>query len=162
MDNRIKTIEAMVEIVEELRNEKKTIVTTSGSYDILHAGHVDFLEKARGLGDVLIVLLNSDDSIRRSSKGPDRPYIKEQDRAEMMAGLRAVDYVVIFNEDKPLEYMKKIRSHYHAKGGSWDRARLKEEIDLVESWGGKYETFPLREGLSTTNLVKAIRESSEK
>lgn len=112
---KIKTYSEIEEISKDLRKEGKIIVTTNGSFDILHYAHVDLLEKAKNEGDVLIVLLNSDDSIKKF-KGASRPIIPEQERARMLAALQCVNYVVIFNEDKPLKILESIKPNKHVKG----------------------------------------------
>ena len=157
MERKIKTQEEIKQIAEQLRQQEKTIVTTNGSFDILHYAHVNLLEKAKGEGDVLIVLLNSDNSIKRF-KGDKRPIVPEQERAGMLAGLESVDYVVVFEEDKPLELLRAIKPHKHAKGGTWIEERIREEKELLESWGGEFIGFELEKGFSTTNIIKKILE----
>lgn len=142
-------------IAEKLRRQGKIIVTTNGSFDILHYAHVDLLEKARKEGDVLIVLLNSDSSIKRN-KGPTRPIIGQNERAKMLAALKAVSYVVIFEDDKPLKLLEIIKPHKHVKGGSFIEERIIEEKNLLDKWGGKFVNFELIEGFSTTNLINKI------
>ena len=160
-EKRIRTIEDMEKIAKYLKEHGKKIVTTNGSYDILHAGHTGLLEKAKAEGDVLIMLLNSDDSIRQLTlegiKPDNRPYIPEGQRAKMIASLESVDYVVIFPQDKPLEYLERIKGDIHVKGGSWVPERYREERELVSKWGGDYKIFSLEGQISTTNIVKKIR-----
>lgn len=151
--DKIKTIEEVVEIARKLREQGKTIVTTNGSFDILHAAHVNGLEKAKTEGDFLIVLLNSDSSIKKN-KGDKRPIIPQEERARMLAALQCVDYVAIFNEQKPLEHLAKIKPHIHTKG-----AEIKGETRaLLSKWGGKYISQGLEIGLSTTDIIKRIVE----
>ena len=145
-------------IAEKLRKQNKIIVTTNGSFDILHYAHVDLLEKARKEGDTLIVLLNSDSSIKRN-KGPTRPIIRQEERAKMLAALEAVSYVVIFDEDKPLKLLEKIKPSIHVKGGSFIEERIREEKELLNKWGGKFVNFDLVEGFSTTNLINKILDT---
>ncbi len=147
---------ALLREVRRLRRAGRRIVTTNGSFDLLHVGHVRFLQQARGLGDVLIVLLNSDASIRRL-KGPARPILPQRVRAEMMAALRCVDYVSLFNRDNPLFLLRRIRPDVHAKGGSWKPERIAAEKALVESWGGKLRLFPMIGDHSTTRLIERIQ-----
>lgn len=160
-EKRIKTIEEMEKIARYLRDHGKKIVTTNGSYDILHGGHTWLLEKAKAEGDVLVMLLNSDDSIRQLTKdgikSHDRPYIPENQRAKMIASLESVDYVVIFPQNKPLEYLERIKGNIHVKGGSGVPERYREEREFVGKWGGGYKVFNLEGQLSTTNIVKKIR-----
>lgn len=157
--DKIKTYSEIEEIAKKLRNEGRTIVTTNGSFDILHYAHVNLLEKAKKEGDDLVVLLNSDDSIRRF-KGEGRPIIPQNERARMLAALECVDYVVIFYEDKPINILKLIRPHVHVKGGSFIEERIREEKELLESWGGKFKNFELEDGFSTTNIINRILEKN--
>lgn len=154
---KIKTSEEIEKISKEAREAGQKIVTTNGSFDILHYAHLDILEKAKAEGDILIVLLNSDSSIKRF-KGELRPIIPEKERAAMLSALAAVDYIVIFDEDKPLSLIEKIKPHTHIKGGSFIPERIKEESDLLARWGGKFKNFELEEGFSTTNIINTILE----
>ncbi len=155
MDDKIKNIKQIEEIVKNSREQGKTIATTNGSFDILHLAHIHLLRKAKKEGDILIVLLNSDESIRRN-KGKDRPIISQNERAEIISALESVDYVVIFDEDTPLALLEKIKPHMHIKGGSFDSVRMKEEKEFISSWKGEYKNFELEEGLSTTNIIERI------
>lgn len=154
---KLKTKEEITKIAENLRENNKSIVTTNGSFDILHYAHLDILEKAKNEADILIVLLNSDASIKRF-KGETRPIIPEKERAAMLSALTSVDYIVIFNEDKPLGLLKSIKPNLHVKGGTFIEERVKEEKELLESWGGKFKNFELEEGFSTTNIINSILE----
>jgi len=158
MNNKITTKEQIKEICDNLKSKQKKIVTTSGAFDILHIGHVRYLEEAKKMGDILIILLNSDSSVREF-KGTKRPIVPENERAEMLASLECVDYIIIFSESKPLGLLKEIEPDFHVKGGTFIPERVKEEKELVESWGGKHITLPEIKGLSTTNIVKKILES---
>ncbi len=155
INNKIKTPERIEQICNKLKSVGETIVTTNGSFDILHAAHIHLLEKAKAEGDCLIVLLNSDSSIKRN-KGENRPIVNETERAYMLASLSCVDYVIIFGEDKPLEILKRIKPDCHVKGGSFIDDRINEERKLVESWKGRYKTFPLEEDYSTTKIIDDI------
>ena len=155
--DKIKTKEEIREIARQVKDEGKVIVTTNGSFDILHYAHVNLLEKAKNEGDVLIVLLNSDSSIKRF-KGEKRPIIPESERGMMLGSLESVDYVVVFEEDKPTELLEIIKPHKHVKGGSWIEERIREERDLLEGWGGEFKNFELEEGFSTTNIIERILE----
>ncbi len=159
--NKIKTRQEIKEIALRSKQENKVIVTTNGSFDILHYAHVNLLEKAKKEGDVLIVLLNDDSSIKRQ-KGQSRPIIPELERARMLEALESVDYVVIFDEDKPLELLKEIQPNKHVKGGSFIPERIKEEQALLESWGGQFKSFELEDGFSTTNIINKILEKNGK
>lgn len=154
-ENKIKTQEEIERIANHLRENNKIIATTNGSFDILHYAHVNLLKKAKDEGDVLIVLLNSDKSIKRN-KGEDRPIISQKERAEMLSSLGCVDYVVIFEENKPLNVLRKIKPNKHIKGGSFVAERIKEEQSLLEEWNGELKNFELEEGFSTTNIINTI------
>ncbi len=136
-------------------NPQIKIVTTNGSFDILHAGHVYILEKAKSFGDMLIVLLNSDESVKRF-KGNKRPIIPERERTEILSSLKSVDHVLIFDDDDPLRILSQIKPDIHIKGGSFIKRRIDEEKRLVESWGGEFRNLPLKEGHSTTDIIDQI------
>lgn len=157
MASRILNQKALLREVRRLRRAGKRIVTTNGSFDLLHVGHVRFLQRASELGDVLIVLLNSDRSIRKL-KGPGRPILPQRIRAEMMVALRGVGYVTIFDDDNPLSLLRKIRPEVHAKGGSWKPERVAAEKRLIESWGGKLRLFPMVGDHSTTKLIEKVTQ----
>jgi rfaE bifunctional protein nucleotidyltransferase chain/domain len=131
-------------------------VFTNGVFDVVHRGHVLYLAQARALGGSLIVALNTDASVRRLGKGPDRPLNAEADRAVVMASQEAVSLVTWFDQDTPLEIIGEIRPDILVKGGDYDMARLPETA-LVESWGGRALALPFVEGYSTTALVRKIR-----
>ncbi len=141
-------------ICNELRAEQKKIVFTNGCFDILHSGHIDYLNKAKNLGDVLIVGLNSDDSVRRL-KGERRPILSQDDRATILDALKPVDYVVIFDEDTPFELIKKVRPDFLVKGGDY-RAEEVVGYDIVSSDGGSVVIFPYLAGKSTTTIINRI------
>lgn len=155
MANKIRTIEEIEEIAKHHRLHGKTIVTTNGSFDILHSAHAHLLQKAKQEGDILIVLINSDSSIKRN-KGDKRPIVPQEERAKMVASLECVDYVVIFNEDKPLSYLARIQGDVHVKGGSYEEDRMGEEKEFLATLGCKYRTFELEEGFSTSEVIKTI------
>jgi len=156
MASRILSQTALLREVRRLRRAGKRIVTTNGSFDLLHIGHIRFLQRAKTLGDVLIVLLNSDASIRKL-KGPTRPILPQRIRAEVMVAQRCVDFVSIFSQDNPLALLRKIKPNVHAKGGSWKTERIAAERRLVESWGGKLKLFPMIGDHSTTKLIDKIQ-----
>ena len=134
------------------RPEGAVLVATGGCFDVLHAGHVSCLEAARRLGDRLVVLLNSDESVRRL-KGPGRPVQTAADRARVLRGLACVDDVVVFDEDDPREALDRLRPDVWAKGGDYGGAPL-PEADLVRSWGGRVVLLPYLDGRSTTKILK--------
>lgn len=131
------------------------VVFTNGCFDILHEGHVSYLREARTLGDVLVVGLNSDTSIRRL-KGPERPVNREASRAAVLSGLEAVDYVCVFEEDTPYELIKALKPDMLVKGGDWDTDRI-VGADIVKSYGGEVRSLAFREGHSTTGIINRIR-----
>jgi rfaE bifunctional protein nucleotidyltransferase chain/domain len=125
-------------------------------FDVLHRGHVSYLEQARGLGAALLVGLNSDASARGLGKGPDRPLNNEADRAVVLAALEAVDFVVLFDEPTPCPLIERVRPDVYVKGGDYDVDKLPETA-LVRSWGGRALAIPFVSGYSTTALVARIR-----
>ncbi len=138
-----------------LRKGGRRIVFTNGCFDILHAGHVRYLTEARALGDCLVLGLNTDASVRRI-KGPSRPINNEQDRAEVADGLKAVDYVVLFDEPTAEAVIAKVRPDIYVKGGDYTLDTL-PEAKIVQSYGGRVEFIRLVEGRSTTNVIEKIR-----
>lgn len=134
---------------------KQSVVFTNGVFDILHAGHVTYLEAARALGDVLVVGLNADESVRRL-KGINRPINPEGDRATVLAALRAVDHVVIFEDDTPAGVISAIMPNLLVKGGDYTRETI-VGADVVEAAGGRVLTIPLLDGRSTTSIIERVR-----
>lgn len=155
MNGKIKSIEDLKSILGEFQKQGKKIVTTNGSFDIMHAAHVRFLRKAKSLGDVLVILLNSDGSIK-TNKTDKRPIVPEKDRAELLAALDCVNYITIFSEKKPLKVIEALKPDIHAKGGTFFPERVAEEKTLVESWGGEHKLLELEEGYSTTSVIDKI------
>ena len=143
----------LVELRRRWARDGKRVVFTNGCYDLLHPGHIRLLEQARGLGDVLILALNSDDSVRRF-KGDGRPVIGEAERAELAAALQAVDAVTIFDEDTPRELIAEVLPDVLVKGADWSHFVAGREE--VEAAGGRVVNLPLEPGLSTTNIVDII------
>jgi D-beta-D-heptose 7-phosphate kinase/D-beta-D-heptose 1-phosphate adenosyltransferase len=137
------------------RRAGERIVFTNGVFDLLHPGHVRYLRAAKRLGDVLVVGLNSDRSVRRLAKGPGRPLVRERDRAEVLAALEMVDYVTIFGADTPYELIKATRPDVLVKGGDWTVDHI-VGADLVLSRGGVVKSLRFAPGYSTTSLVKKI------
>ena len=144
---------------DQLDREGKKLVFTNGCFDLLHAGHVRYLQQARDLGDALIVALNSDASVRQL-KGPSRPVNHEQDRAEIMRALRCVDCVVVFEEPRVSRLAREIRPHIWAKGGDYSLDTLDPEDRVaMEAVGARIELLSLVEGKSTTNTLKKLSQS---
>ena len=139
----------------ELKRLHKTIVFTNGCFDILHAGHVRYLKESKKLGDILIVGLNSDSSIKKI-KGPMRPINGESDRAEVLGGLESVDFIVIFNEDTPAKLLDVIKPDIYTKGADYTIQTL-PEADAVIKNGGRVEFIKLVEGRSTTKIIDKIK-----
>ena len=139
------------EVVERVRASGGTLVVTGGCFDILHAGHVACLDAARRLGDALVVLLNSDESVRRL-KGPGRPAVAAEDRMRVLSALASVDAVAVFTEDDPRTALDRLRPDVWVKGGDYDTA-LMPEADLVRSWGGRIVLLPYVDGRSTTSIL---------
>jgi D-beta-D-heptose 7-phosphate kinase/D-beta-D-heptose 1-phosphate adenosyltransferase len=140
--------------VDRLKREGKKIVFTNGCFDILHAGHTRYLREARKLGDVLILALNSDSSVR-SIKGPMRPIVPEAERAEVVAALESVDYVTVFDEMTPLELIEFLRPDVIVKGGDWAEKDI-VGAESVRKWGGRVAIMPEIEGASTTNIIDKV------
>jgi D-glycero-beta-D-manno-heptose 1-phosphate adenylyltransferase len=137
----------------------KPVVFTNGVFDVLHKGHVTYLEQARALGGSLVVALNTDASAKRLGKGVDRPLNNELDRAVVMAALASVSLVTWFDDDTPLELIRRLKPDVLVKGGDYDMRKLAETA-VVESYGGKALTIPFVDGYSTTALVKKIKNAA--
>ncbi len=153
---KVKPLNELLAIVAKLRQQGKRVVFTNGCFDLLHAGHVSYLAQAKSLGDVLIVGLNSDSSVR-ALKGNERPLVPQDDRALLLASLAFVDFVVLFNELTPHRLIEAIKPEIHVKGGDYTEADL-PEASLVRSYGGQVVILPKFEGRSTTDLVQRIRK----
>ena len=152
----IKSLEELLVIRKQLKEMNKKVVFTNGCFDILHAGHVDYLAKAKALGDILIVAMNSDSSTK-SIKGDKRPIVPQNERAFILANLKPVDYVTIFDEDTPHETLKKLIPDILVKGADWSKENIVGK-DIVEAAGGKVETIEFVNFQSTTNIIKTIIE----
>lgn len=153
--------DSLVDWRARARQEKKTIVWTNGCFDILHVGHVRNLQAARDRGDVLVVGVNDDDSVR-GLKGPGRPLVPANQRAEILAALECVDYVVLFSELTPEAALARLQPDIHCKGADYAPPHGKPipEAPIVASYGGRVEFLPLVPCLSTSELVRRIREPS--
>jgi D-glycero-beta-D-manno-heptose 1-phosphate adenylyltransferase len=153
---KIKTLEKAKEEIDRVKASGKKTVFTNGCFDILHPGHTRYLCAARGLGDHLIVAVNSDRSVR-AIKGPERPVRAEKTRAEMLAALGCVDTVIIFDEDNPKKVIQYLLPDILVKGGDW----AEDEIigsDVVKAAGGEVKRIPFVNGFSTTDLIEKIRK----
>jgi D-beta-D-heptose 7-phosphate kinase/D-beta-D-heptose 1-phosphate adenosyltransferase len=142
-----------------LRRQGKRIVFTNGCFDLMHPGHVRTLRAARRLGDVLVVGLNSDASVRRL-KGPGRPLLPQRDRCEVMAALEMVDYVTVFGEDTPYQLIKQLQPDVLVKGGDWAPGEI-VGADIVRARGGVVRSVRFAKGYSTTALFRRIRREEE-
>lgn len=149
----IYTPSGLIRARAEWRREGKVVVFTNGCYDLLHSGHIRLLERARSLGDVLILALNTDASVARM-KGPSRPLIPEAERARMVAALEAVDAVTFFDEETPRELIAKVLPDVLVKGADW--AHFVAGREEVEAAGGRVILLPLEPGFSTTNIEKEL------
>jgi rfaE bifunctional protein nucleotidyltransferase chain/domain len=144
-------------LLKRLRRAGNRIVFTNGVFDILHRGHVDYLARARSFGDILIVGLNSDASVRRL-KGPNRPFQRQNDRAGILLALEAVDYVVIFGEDRPDRLIREVKPDVLVKGADYDLAEI-AGADFVASYGGHVRRVRLSKGRSTRDIIRRIAEA---
>jgi len=142
--------------LELWRAAKARVVFTNGVFDLLHRGHAEYLEDARALGDRLVIGVNTDASVRRL-KGPSRPIVGEQDRAALVRALACVDLVILFDDDTPQRLIEAVKPDVLVKGADYAPADIVGR-EFVESRGGRVTTIPLREGLSTSEIVKRIRE----
>lgn len=157
IEEKIKTKDNLKEILSGLKKQNKTIVFTNGCFDILHVGHVTYLEEAKKHGDILVVAINSDASARRL-KGQGRPIVSQKDRMKILASLESVDFVTVFNEDNPASIVKELNPDVIAKGADWKA----DEIiggEYVRKRGGKIVTIPFYKGYSTTDLLEKIKSS---
>ncbi len=160
MKEKIKERGNLREMIEDLRAKGKRIIFTNGCFDLLHIGHIRYLEEAKTLGDILVVGVNSDRSIR-SLKGPKRPILPEEERAEVLSGLGCVDYITIFDEPDPLELISFLQPHVLVKGGDWTKETTVGR-GVVEQSGGEVVIIPFIQGASTSNLIETILKRYEK
>lgn len=153
-NRRVLSLPQLVRIVRRLQKQGKRIAFTNGCFDLLHAGHLDYLEQTKRLADVLVVAVNSDGSVRRL-KGPSRPLVTARERARLVAALKPVDYVTLFSESTPLKVIRAIRPDVLAKGADWKGKEVVGQPE-VQSWGGKVVLLPYLKGRSTTALIRKI------
>ena len=151
------TLAKLQPIVNRLKKQQKKVVWTNGCFDILHVGHVEYLERAKELGDILIVGLNSDLSIK-ALKGEKRPLFRELYRAKVLNAIEYIDYITIFNEQTPLKLLTLLQPAYYVKGGDYTIETIDQiERNAVKSYGGTIKIFPIVQGLSTSNIIKQIK-----
>lgn len=153
-----KTTQQVEILAVMLQNSRQNIVFTNGVFDILHAGHVTYLEQAKELGNILVVGLNSDESVRTLGKGPERPINTQDDRALVLQALRCVDHVMIFNESTPLHLISLLVPQILVKGGDYTVETV-VGADIVQENGGEVVILPLLEGRSTTNIVNRAQKA---
>ena len=160
MKQKIKARKELLRIIKDLKAKGKRIVFTNGCFDLLHIGHIRYLEEARALGDVLVVGVNSDSSVRKL-KGPKRPVLPEEERAEILSGLGCVDYITLFDEIDPLKLITSLHPHVLVKGGDWTKEQIVGR-EVVERSGGEVVIIPFVKGASTSNLIETILKKYEK
>ena len=148
------------ERVDSLRQSGKVVVFTNGCFDLLHVGHVRYLQEARKQGDCLVVAVNSDSSVRQI-KGPGRPIMPEEQRAEVVAALGCVDWVTIFDEPDPLVLIKLLKPDVLVKGGDWPEEKIVGAPEVKEA-GGKVSRVPLEVGVSTSDILEKVGEAARK
>ena len=158
-EDRVLTRDGAAAWAADQRAAGRRVVFTNGVFDLLHVGHARYLREARSLGDVLIVGINADDSVRRLGKGPDRPINPEDERAELVASLRCVDAVCVFPEDTPVELIRAVRPDLHVKGGDYASPDVLPETAVVRACGGDVRILSLVPGRSTTRLVAKLKEN---
>lgn len=157
LTSKIKSLKSLKKVARTLHKQGKTIVFTNGCFDLLHVGHIKYLEEAKRQGDILIVALNSDVSVRRI-KGPRRPLVGQKDRLSIIAGLSSVDYVCLFGEATPIKVIKALRPDVLVKGADWKRKGIVGS-ELVRSYGGKVATVRFIKGRSTSRMIKKIAKA---
>jgi D-glycero-beta-D-manno-heptose 1-phosphate adenylyltransferase len=159
MSEKVMTSRQLAPLLEAARRQKKRIVFTNGCFDLMHVGHTRYLQAAKRLGDLLVVGVNSDASVKSLNKAQDRPIVNEAQRAEVLAALGCVDYVVIFTEPDPLNLITVLQPDVLVKGGDWAIDKIVGR-DVVEQRGGVVKTIPLVPGISTTTLIQSIRSQA--
>lgn len=152
---KLQSIDVFLPKLKLLNFHDKKIVFTNGVFDILHTGHIDYLSKARDLGNFLVVGLNTDSSVKRLNKGPERPINNEVARATVLGALECVDAIILFNDDTPYELIKSIQPDILVKGSDYAIEKI-VGYDIVMAKGGEVKTIQLSEGFSTTNIIKRI------
>ena len=158
MHTKVTARETLASLLADRRREGQRIVFTNGCFDLMHIGHIRYLQAARNLGDVLVIGVNSDESVRALHKGADRPIVPDVQRAEVLAALACVDYVTIFPEPDPGSLIATLQPDILVKGGDWSLDRIVGR-ETVEARGGRVQTIPLVPGVSTTILVERIRST---
>jgi D-beta-D-heptose 7-phosphate kinase/D-beta-D-heptose 1-phosphate adenosyltransferase len=160
MKQKIKERKTLLRIIKDLKAKGKRIVFTNGCFDLLHIGHIRYLEEAKALGDVLVVGVNSDSSVRKL-KGPKRPVLPEEERTEILSGLGCVDYITLFDEIDPLKLITSLQPNVLVKGGDWTKEQTVGR-EVVERSGGEVVILPFVQGASTSTLIETILKKYEK
>ena len=155
MSKKNQPLSNLLKMREDYKKSTKTVLFTNGCFDILHAGHVSYLQAAKKYGDILIIGLNSDQSIQ-AIKGPTRPIIPQQHRLTLLCALDVVDHVVIFDEETPVKLVEALKPDYYIKGADYTTETL-PEYPIVKRYGGKVALIPLVEGLSTSTIISKIQ-----
>ena len=153
--DKIISIDILPNFISDIRKDSKKIVFTNGCFDLIHAGHIRYLKEAKTFGDILIVGLNSDNSIK-SFKDEKRPIIPEKERAEVLSGIEYIDYIIIFNEDTPIKLIEIIKPDFIVKGGDYKKDADVVGGDIVTSYNGIIKRASLAEGISTTYIIEKI------
>ncbi|THJ09397.1 MAG: D-glycero-beta-D-manno-heptose 1-phosphate adenylyltransferase [Nitrospira sp. CG24C] len=159
MPTKILTKEQLLPLLQQARSQKRRIVFTNGCFDLMHVGHTRYLQAAKDLGDLLVVGVNGDASVRTLNKAPDRPIVSESQRAEVVAALGSVDYVTLFDEPDPRSLIAALQPDILVKGGDWAVEQIIGR-DIVEARGGVVRTIPLVPGVSTTSIIERIRSTT--
>jgi rfaE bifunctional protein nucleotidyltransferase chain/domain len=155
VSDKLKTLDELIEIAAQARRNGKSVVFTNGCFDLLHRGHVHVLRQAKAAGDLLVVAINSDQSVK-AIKGPTRPVAAEMDRLELIAAMEMVDYVILFDEPDPSKLITAIKPNVLAKGGDWGADGV-VGADIVEREGGRVVLVPYLKGYSTSEIIERIR-----
>ena len=159
MSLKVTTRDQLVPLLRQAQTQGKRIVFTNGCFDLMHVGHTRYLQAARDLGDLLVVAVNSDESVRSLNKAPDRPIVPDVQRTEVVAALGCVDYVILFNDPDPHSLIAALQPDVLVKGGDWAIERIVGR-EIVEARGGMVRTIPLVPGVSTTTLIQRIRSTT--
>ncbi len=159
MLSKVKQRQELASLLQSHRQTGKRIVFTNGCFDLMHIGHTRYLQAAKDLGDLLVVAVNSDESVRSLNKAPDRPIVPDTQRAEVVASLGSVDYVILFNEPDPRDLIAALQPDVLVKGGDWAMEQIVGR-EIVEARGGIVRTIPLVPGMSTTSLIQRIRSTT--
>ncbi len=155
LKNKLKNPKALAAILKKHKRSKKKIVFTNGCFDLLHVGHIRYLRQAKALGDILVIGLNRDASVRKL-KGPGRPVTMEKERVEILSALSSVDYLTFFSDKTPMRLIRILRPDFLVKGGDWKKETMVGR-DFVESYGGKVRVLPYVKNRSTTRLLEKIK-----